>query len=85
MFYGSNCDRKLKLFGLLTEPLNPRELDLSCIFILSVPPLIKFPFNPWLHDWLIDWSRYLVPNYPTQLGIDLDIQFPTILPSKGLI
>ena len=25
MFYGSNCDRKSKLSGLLTEPLNPRE------------------------------------------------------------
>ena len=25
MFYGSNCNRKSKLSGLLTEPLNPRE------------------------------------------------------------
>ena len=24
MFNGSNCDRKLQLSGILTEPLNPR-------------------------------------------------------------
>ena len=42
-----------------------KQLNLSCIFILSIPLLIKFPINPWLHDWLIN----------------LDIQFPTILPS----
>ena len=26
MFNGSNCDRKSQLSGILTEPLNPREL-----------------------------------------------------------
>ena len=25
MFYGSNCDRKSQLSGILTESLNPRE------------------------------------------------------------
>ena len=25
MFNGSNCDRKSRLSGILTEPLNPRE------------------------------------------------------------
>ncbi len=27
MFNGSNCDRKSKLSGLLTEPLNPRGVE----------------------------------------------------------
>ena len=26
MYKGSNCDRKSQLSGILTEPLNPREL-----------------------------------------------------------
>ena len=26
MFNGSNCDRKSQFSGILTEPLNPREL-----------------------------------------------------------
>ena len=29
MFNGSNCDRKSKLSGLLTEPLNPRGMDIG--------------------------------------------------------
>ena len=27
MFNGSNCDRKSQLSGILTEPLNPREIS----------------------------------------------------------
>ena len=27
MFNGSNCDRKSQLSGILTEPLNPRDLQ----------------------------------------------------------
>ena len=26
MFIGSNCDRKSQLSGILTEPLNPRDI-----------------------------------------------------------
>ena len=26
MFNGSNCDRKSQLSGILTEPLNPRDI-----------------------------------------------------------
>ena len=29
MFNGSNCDRKSQLSGILTEPLNPRDLTLT--------------------------------------------------------
>ena len=28
MFNGSNCDRKSQLSGILTEPLNPRDIEL---------------------------------------------------------
>ena len=29
MFNGSNCDRKSQLSGILTEPLNPRDIELG--------------------------------------------------------
>ena len=29
MFNGSNCDRKSQLSGILTEPLNPRDLHVG--------------------------------------------------------
>ena len=35
MFNGSNCDRKSQLSGILTEPLNPR--DLNFINLASYP------------------------------------------------
>ena len=33
MFNGTNCDRKSQLSGILTEPLNPRGLHISIIFV----------------------------------------------------
>ena len=35
MIYGSNCDRKSELSGILTKPINPRELDGSVHYIDS--------------------------------------------------
>ena len=35
MFKGSNCDRKLQLSKILTEPLNPRELGIHIIVFKS--------------------------------------------------
>jgi len=33
MFYGSICDRKSKLSGLLTEPLNPRVITIAFCYL----------------------------------------------------
>ena len=41
MFSRTNCDRKSQLSGILTEPLNPRELTDYDMGVMENEPLLR--------------------------------------------
>ena len=53
MINGSNCDRKSELSGILTKPINPRELDGSFHYIDSNHYRVFFKEKNRKHNFII--------------------------------
>ena len=55
MLNGSNCDRKSQLSGILTEPLNPRDMEINTsnkfiIFLKGTVSIISIDPQPIIEN-----------------------------------